>query len=143
MQAIMPFIWIFVAIAAVIFEVLTARTVSLSVVPAAIVTAILAFFRVAIYWQIITFVLVSAVCLVLLMTVFSRYFKRGDGHTDLELIIGERGIVTERIDNDAGLGQLKVKGLYWAARTVDGNSYEVGDVLTVVAIEGVKLICRK
>ena len=39
---------------------------------------------------------------------------------------------------------VKVKGTYWAARgAFEDDSFDVGEVLKVVAIEGVKLICKK
>ena len=62
----------------------------------------------------------------------------------LESVIGERCIVTERIDNYAGCGQVKVNGQGWSARgAYDEDTFEVGESLMVVAIEGVKLICKK
>lgn len=62
----------------------------------------------------------------------------------LEDIIGERCTVSELIDNYAGCGLVKVKGTEWSARSVnDEDVFEVGESLTVVAIEGVKLICNK
>lgn len=62
----------------------------------------------------------------------------------LDEIIGEKCVVTERVDNFAGCGIVKVKGCQWAARGVNENDvFEVGESLYVVAIEGVKLVCRK
>ena len=62
----------------------------------------------------------------------------------LESVIGERCVVTERIDNFAGCGQVKVNGQGWSARgAYDDDTFEVGESLMVVAIEGVKLICKR
>jgi membrane protein implicated in regulation of membrane protease activity len=62
----------------------------------------------------------------------------------LEEIIGEKCVVTERVDNFVGCGIVKVKGCQWAARGVlENDVFEVGESLCVVAIEGVKLVCRK
>ena len=64
--------------------------------------------------------------------------------TNVEAIIGERCVVTEKIDNFAGCGQAKVNGQIWSARGVgEDDVFEVGEALRVVAIEGVKLICKK
>ena len=50
-------------------------------------------------------------------------------------------MVTERLDPLTG-GQVEVDGNLWAARSLSGEvAHEVGAVLSVVAIEGVKLIC--
>ena len=50
----------------------------------------------------------------------------------------------EPIDNIEGIGQVKVRGQIWTARSYDKDiKYEKGEILNVVAIEGVKLICKK
>ena len=62
----------------------------------------------------------------------------------LEDIIGEKCTVIDDVDNYKGSGLVKVGNQIWAARAVsDDEIYAVGDVISVVAIEGVKLICRK
>ena len=62
----------------------------------------------------------------------------------LESVVGEKCVVTERIDNFAGCGQVKVNGQGWSARgAYDDDTFEVGESLRVVAIEGVKLICKR
>ena len=67
-----------------------------------------------------------------------------DRRTNIDAIIGEKCIVTEKIDNFAGCGQAKVKGQIWSARGVQPDDvFAEGELLTIVAIEGVKLICKK
>ena len=61
--------------------------------------------------------------------------------TALEAMVGKSCTVTERIDPLLG-GQVMVEGGLWAARALGDSSFEVGAGVTVVAIEGVKLICR-
>ncbi len=59
----------------------------------------------------------------------------------LEAMVGKRCTVTERIAPLTG-GQVTVEGNLWAARALGAEAaYEVGAELSVVAIEGVKLIC--
>jgi membrane protein implicated in regulation of membrane protease activity len=58
-------------------------------------------------------------------------------------LIGEKCTVTSRIENLAGNGEVKAGGLYWAARAaVEDQIFEVGATVTVIAVEGVKLICK-
>ena len=77
-----------------------------------------------------------------LISVFRK--NKNDGEFNLESIIGSRCIVIEKIDNFAGAGLVKVNGTMWAARgAYDGDVFEIGESLNVVAIEGVKLICKK
>ena len=62
----------------------------------------------------------------------------------LDSIVGKRCVVTERIDNYAGCGQVKVNGQGWSARSAyDDECFEIGETLNIVAIEGVRLICVK
>ena len=61
--------------------------------------------------------------------------------TPLEAMVGKTCTVTERIAPLTG-GQVTVDGNLWAARALSSDvAYEVGAELSVVAIEGVKLIC--
>ena len=62
----------------------------------------------------------------------------------LEDTVGEKCKVIETVDNYAGSGLVRVKGTEWSARCVDDDDiFEVGEVLTVVAIEGARLVCKK
>ncbi len=59
-------------------------------------------------------------------------------------IVGERCKVIETVDNYAGSGLVRVKGQYWAARSVDEDDiFEIGEKLSVVAMEGAKLVCKR
>lgn len=61
-----------------------------------------------------------------------------------ETIVGKRCVVVEKIDNFAGCGQVKVNGQGWSARSAyDEDCFDVGDVLSIVAVEGVRLVCVK
>ena len=44
------------------------------------------------------------------------------------------------IDNIQGIGQVKVNGMDWSARSFDGSRIEAGKVVIVRAVDGVKLI---
>ena len=105
---------------------------------------ILDFCNVGFVWQILTVLLLAIAGIVLTKTVFTKELPANTTKTNIDAIIGERCIVTEKIDNYAGCGQVKIKGQIWSARGVmDEDVFEVGDVLHVVAIEGVKVICKK
>lgn len=137
--------WIAVIILAIVIEALTDQLISIWFVPAAMVATIMDFCKADIIWQVLVFVLMSIAGIVISKTLLSKYFVRtSDSKTNIEAIVGEKCIVTEKIDNFAGCGQAKVKGQIWSARGVNENDvFEVGEVLDIVAIEGVKLICKK
>ena len=136
--------WIAVIVLAIVVEVLTDQLVSIWFVPGAIVATILDFAGVDIVWQIMVFLVLSAVGIFLAKIFLTKLRKKGDTRTNIDAIIGERCVVTERIDNYAGCGQARVGGQIWSARGAHENDvFEVGEVLDIVAIEGVKLICKK
>lgn len=137
--------WIAVIILAIVIEALTDQLISIWFVPAAMVATIMDFCKADIIWQVLVFVLMSIAGIVISKTLLSKYFVRtSDSKTNIEAIVGEKCVVTEKIDNFAGCGQAKVKGQIWSARGVNENDvFEVGEVLDIVAIEGVKLICKK
>ena len=61
-----------------------------------------------------------------------------------DIVVGKKCIVTEKIDTFAGCGQVKVNGQSWSARgTFDDDVFEIGETLSIVAVEGVRLICIK
>ncbi len=139
----MPYVWIAVIVAAVIFEgVTTGALVAIWFVPSALVSMILAFCEVSIWIQLPVFIGLSVIFIFLVRPLFDR-MRKGDTRTNIDAIIGERALVVERIENIAGCGQVKVHGQNWSARAFDDEVYESGTVLTVVAVEGVKLICKK
>ncbi len=75
--------------------------------------------------------------------IIKKIFKLKDAPTTIEELIGEKAVVVEKIHNVAGSGLVKVKGQLWAARAVDCDAiYEKYKVVSIVAIEGVKLVCK-
>ena len=141
----MALIWIEIIVAAVVFEGLISKRVFMWFIPAAIVANILWLFNTDTIWQLIVFLFVSALG-ILWAKLFLPAIVRAmpDRRTNIVAVIGEKCVVTEKIDNYAGCGQAKVNGQIWSARGVQSDDvFEAGEVLTVVAIEGVKLICRK
>ena len=141
----MGWIWVAVIVVAVIVELLTDQLISIWFVPGAIVATVLDFCETEILWQVLIFFMISIAGIVVGKTLLSKYFSTTkDSKTNIDAIIGEKCVVTEKIDNFAGCGQAKINGQVWAARSVEeGEVFEVGEILLIVAIEGVKLICKK
>lgn len=136
--------WIAVIVLAAIIEILTDQLVAIWFIPGAIIGVVLDFFSVDIIWQALIFLILTCAGIVLGKIFLTKKLEKTITKTNINAIIGERCIVTERIDNFAGCGQAKVKGQIWSARGVgEDDVFEVGEALRVVAIEGVKLICKK
>jgi len=137
-------IWISVIVLAVILEAVTDQLIAIWFVPAAIVSTVLDFMNVDFIFQVLVFLVISIVGIIFIRKYLTRFKNDPSTRTNIDAIIGEKCVVTERISTFAGCGQAKVKGQLWSARGVnEDDEFEVGEVLKVVAIEGVKLICKK
>lgn len=103
------------------------------------VVAALAGFNLGI--QIGAFVVVSVVLLFFTRPVAVRYLNSRTTKTNAEALVGKSARVTIDINNLKGEGQVVINGLEWTARSSDDTIiFRTGDVVTVVGIEGVKLI---
>ena len=137
-------IWIAVIVFAVVIEAVTDQLISIWFVPGAIISTILDHFEVNIVWQLLVFLFISLVGIVFLRRLLTKFVPDRSTKTNIDAIVGEKCIVTEKIDNFAGCGQAKVKGQIWSARgLLDDDVFEVGETLRIVAIEGVKVICKR
>lgn len=137
-------LWIAIIVMAIIAEIFTEQLVSIWFVPGALAALVLDLFHVDLIWQTLVFLVISGTGIVLARIFFKKFKSNSDSRTNINAIIGERCVVTERIDNYAGCGQARVNGQIWSARGAhEDDSFEVGEVLNIVAIEGVKLICKK
>lgn len=143
MESYLPYFWLGMVVIAAIAEAATAGLISIWFIPGALAALVLSLFRLPLWSQILAFLVLSAVGVVLLRTRFRGLLHPRETRTNVDAIIGERGIVSEKIDNLAGCGQVRVNGQVWSARSMDPASVLTpGEVVTVVAIEGVKLICK-
>ena len=86
----------------------------------------------------------AAVLAVAALLYYLKFKSHNVQSLSLDEIVGEKCAVIETVDNYAGCGLVKVRGQQWSARGVnDEDIFEIGETLIIVAIEGVKLICRK
>lgn len=91
--------------------------------------------------QIGVFVVISVVLLIFTRPVAVKYLNSRTTKTNAEAIVGKTVRVTEAINNLKSEGQVIVNGLPWTARSADDTvTFKPEDMVTVVGIEGVKLI---
>lgn len=139
----MPFFWIAVIVLSVFAEVNTASLVAIWFMPSALVATVLAFFNVPIYVQVLVFAVLSALFIIFSKAIWGKTLRPKHTPTNADSVIGEQAIVTEQVCNIENRGLVRVRGQIWSARSADGDVLEPGDIVSVISIEGVKLICRK
>lgn len=136
--------WVVALVVFLIVEAVTAGLVSIWFVFGSLVALICAALGAAVWLQIFWFVIVSVATLVLTQPLVKRYVDSRSVATNADRSIGRAAVVTERIDNLAATGAVKLDGVVWTARsTDDAVAIETGERVTVRAIEGVKLIVER
>lgn len=136
--------WVVALVVFLIVEAVTAGLVSIWFVFGSLVALICAALGAAVWLQIFWFVIVSVATLVLTRPLVKRYVDSRSVATNADRSIGRAAVVTERIDNLAATGAVKLDGVVWTARsTNDAVAIETGERVTVRAIEGVKLIVER
>ena len=88
--------------------------------------------------QILLFVGVSAVLLICLWPFTRKVLNPKLEKTNVDATVGQRGYVTQDIDNVDATGQVKLGGMHWSARSVSGKKIEKGTLVQVERVEGVK-----
>ena len=134
-------LWIAFIIITSIVTVLSQKNIYVAFAAGAVLPVIFDVLNFDLIWQFIAFFAVSCIYIY----VACKFFDLGDkvGVEDTSTLVGKRCTVDEVINNCAGSGQVVINGLSWSARAVDDSAvYDKGTVLTVVAVEGVKLICK-
>lgn len=136
--------WVAIIAIAAVVEAETCDLVAIWFVPGAITAMILAFCGVELWIQAVVFIAVSAVSLTLFFTVFKKRIPKKEAiPTNVDALVGAKGIVEEKIDNIRETGSVKLRGLIWSARSADeAVVIEAGSIVTVKEIVGVKLICQ-
>ncbi len=138
-----PYFWMGIIILSLITEALTVSLVAVWFIPGAVAALVISLIWPDLLWlQLLLFVLFS--CSIIFRFVFKEKFvlKKVES-TNADALIGKKAIVTEKIDNIAQTGAVRINGQEWTARASDeANTYEKGSIVEIKAIQGVKLICK-
>lgn len=135
--------WLAVLILSIVVETITLGLASIWFAGGALIAIVAAALRAPLAVQIILFFAVSLLLLYFTRPVAVKYFNKGRVRTNAESIVGQQAIVTAQINNLQGMGQATVGGQEWSARSQDPDQIlEVGAVVRIVAIDGVKLIVK-
>lgn len=139
----MTAVWLVAMIVLLIIEGIVPGLVSIWFAIGAFAAMISAILGAPLWLQVLWFFAVSILTLCLTRPFAKKYVNSRATPTNADMLIGKECVVTEAIDNVLGTGAVTVGGKVWTARTEepDGKA-ETGKVMTVVRIEGVKLIVR-
>lgn len=134
-------VWLALLIVLIITEVATVQLTTVWFALGAFVSLILAAFGVdSIIIQVIVFVAVSLISLIATRPLVKKYVNSKAQPTNADRCIGQNAVVTEEINNLLATGTVKINGTQWTARSQKGNIIPKNETVTVIKIDGVKLI---
>ena len=140
----MPALWLAAMVVLLIIEGAVPGLVSIWFALGALAALLAAILHAPVWLQVTWFVVVSVVSLILTRPLARKYVNSKTQPTNADMLIGSDCVVRERIDNLRGTGAVLAQGKEWPARTESGEaSAEVGEIVKIVRIEGVKLIVKK
>ena len=143
METYMPFVWIGLALFALLVEAGTSQLISIWFSLGAIGSAISCIFTDNIVIQLFVFITVTTLSLVLTRPIVKKLKLKGAAvKTNLDRVIGCEATLTKDITRDCD-GELKVLGDYWLAVSRDGNEIKSGTRVKVLEIKGTKLIVEE
>ena len=90
--------------------------------------------------QTIVFVVSSCVLIPLTKPLADKFSGKKAVPTNSYSLINKHGIVTVDINPIEAVGQVKVNGEIWSAKTDDGTTISKGTEIEVIKIDGVKLV---
>lgn len=90
--------------------------------------------------QMLAFLAVSCILLTLLRPMVRKHITPNITKTNVDAVVGTTGLVTVAIDNVEAVGQVKLGGMVWTARSASGEKIPEGTLIRVERIEGVKAI---
>lgn len=135
------YMWLAIMIIFIVFEIATMGLTTIWFAFGALIALIVASFGAPVWLQIVVFLLASVIALFALRNVAVKYFNKNREQTNALGLIGQKGIVTEKISNIQATGRISIAGQEWSARAVDEQqTYEEGALVVVREIRGVKLV---
>ena len=132
---------IWLAIMAVLLIVEAAcpiHLVSIWFAAGALVAMIISMLGGELWLQIIAFCIVSGALLAGLWPFIRKFLNPHLTRTNVDSVVGTQGVVTADIDNLNAVGQVKLAGMEWTARSTSGANIPAGTRIRVDRIEGVK-----
>lgn len=135
-------IWLVILAVMIVIEIATLGLTTIWFGIGAIGAAIVAGMGYGIWVQLAVFTVLSVVAMALCRPFAVRYLNKDKEKTNVEDIVGKTAVVSRQIDNEMATGEVRVDGMEWTARSEDGRVIAENERVTVVAVEGVKLIVK-
>ena len=132
----MTLFWLVLFIVLALFELATVNLVSIWFSLGALITTFVSLVTDNLMIHLAVFTISSILLLLLTKPFVKKMKKREEVPTNLDMVVGKTGVVTEKIEKD-GIGEVKVLGKKWSAYS--DKEVEENSKVKVLSINGVKL----
>ena len=130
------YFWLIIIIVLGIIEITTTDLVTIWFIAGSLLALIFSIFTDNFIIEFTIFVLSSVIFLITTKQLLKKTKTKGNIKTNIDRIIGMKGIVTEEIKKDK-IGEVKVDGKLWSAYA--DKTIKVGSTIKVLSIDSVKL----
>ena len=137
-------IWLVFAVIFLVVELLAPALISIWFVIGSLAAAISGLLGLSFMGQIVVFLVTSLIFLLVARKLVSKILKKDKiEKTNKDAIVGQKGIVTEEIDNLRNVGRIKLSGVYWTVYSDNDEIIEVDSIVEVLEVNGVKLKVKR
>lgn len=133
----MFYFWLGLIIFLAIIEAVTINLVSIWFIASGMIALILSFITDNFVIQFGSFVIFGVLFLITTRKSLEKKLVKKE-KTNFDRIVGMKGVVTEKIE-EFKIGEVKVDGKIWSAITLSKKPLEVGEVVKILKINGVKV----
>lgn len=135
-------IWLIILAVMIVIEIATLGLTTIWFGFGAIGAAIVSWMGYGIWVQLAVFAILSVIAMVLCRPFAVKYLNKDKEKTNVEDVVGKTVVVSKEINNEMATGEVKLNGMEWTARSQDGRVIPPNERVTVMSVEGVKLIVK-
>lgn len=135
--------WLIIFAALLVVEIVTLGLTTVWFALGAIAAFLAAYVGFGGLVQVMVFLVVSIILLILTRPIAVKFFNQERERTNAESLIGQKAVVKEEINTLLGVGKVEVNGMEWSAKADESDVIEVGTIILIKGIQGVKLIVEK
>ena len=138
----MLWVWVGVIALALILEAMSMDMTSIWFAVGGFVSLILQVCGANLTWQIVPFVIISALCIIFLRNITKKLIQKPTVATNIDKQIGLKTKLIDRISED-DLGSIKINGIIYSAKSENDEIIESGTEVEIVKVEGNKMIVKE
>lgn len=135
--------WLIIFLVLLVIEIFTLGLTTIWFAIGAIAAIVAALLGAEVMIQVMLFIIVSVVTLILTRPIAVKYLGKNTLNTNVDELVGKTAVVTKPIIDENNIGEAKIDGEIWLAKSADGKMIKEGETVKVVEVNGVKLIVEK